>query len=97
MLKVLPDSPKNLDRERDRLRSRLLAFSNDVNESHLEIEDRFQQTIGLARALEAASADPAARAIAAAIRADYEALLAQFAALEERNSDDLNGGYSYDH
>ncbi len=95
MIIPLADSRPRLDPER--AIARHLDYTNDVVSTHLEIEDRFQQTIGLARALEAASADPAARAIAAAIRADYEALLAQFAALEERNSDDSNGGYSYDH
>ncbi len=66
--------------------ARLLDNANDAYQTHIKLEDEFQQTLGLARALEACADDPdAVRKIIRLIRADYRRIKKAFAEIETRN------------
>lgn len=67
---------------RDKVVSGLLNYANAAHVAYAELEQRFRETVGLCRALEASSADPAAKAIAALVRRDYEELADALCRLE---------------
>lgn len=82
----MPNLPRD---EIERRFHNLLAQSNDIHDAHWKIELGFQETVGLARALEAMASsakaiDPASvLAICAHIRADYDKIRDQFQKIDE--------------
>lgn len=70
----------------------LYDFQFHWEEMAFAIEERFGQTLGLIRALEAVSQDAAVRAIAAKARRDYKQLIELFQEFASRNEPDEEDG-----